>query len=43
MLQLSLAHEYELELLLIVEDDELDDEEELFPFIVAQLIPNDHL
>lgn len=43
MLQLSLAHEYELELLLIVDDDELDDDEELLPFIVVQLMPNDHL
>jgi hypothetical protein len=43
MLQLSLAHEYELELLLIVDDDELDEDDELLPFIVVQLMPNDHL
>jgi hypothetical protein len=43
MLQLSLAHEYELELLLIVDDDELDEDDELLPFIVLQLMPNDHL
>lgn len=43
MLQLSLAHEYELELLLIVDDDELDDDDELLPLTDVQLIPNDHL
>jgi hypothetical protein len=43
ILQLSLAHEYELELLLIVDDDEVDEDDELLPFIGVQLIPNDHL
>jgi hypothetical protein len=41
MLLLSLAHEYELELLLIV-DDELEDDEEFTPF-VAQFSPKAHL
>lgn len=41
-LQLSLAHEYELELLLIVDDEELDDDDELLPLTV-QLTPKDHL
>jgi hypothetical protein len=43
MLQLSLAHEYELELLLIVEDDELEDDEEFALPFGAQLSPKDHL
>ena len=42
MLLLSLAHEYELELLLIV-DDELDDDDEFVLPFVAQFSPNDHL
>ena len=42
ILQLSLAHEQELELLLIVDEEELEDDEEfVLPFDV-ELLPKDH-
>jgi len=42
MLLLSLAHEYELELLLIVDEELEDDDEFTLPF-VAQFSPKAHL